>query len=81
MTARVTALPPLEVLRILGLTVRTDGGKIFVSPSELVDDSVRWLASTHRAEIIADLQNDKPVLSHSGKSVHPARCATKETDE
>lgn len=60
----ITALEAIEMLRILGLTARLDGERLFVSPAELVDDDVRWLVRTHKAEIIAaiieDLLDDAP---------------------
>lgn len=71
MTAKITPLEAIEMLRILGLTVRTDGEKLFVSPFELVDDDVRWLVRTHKAEIIADLQNDPCDWHDSNKTEEP----------
>jgi hypothetical protein len=57
--ATTTGLDAIEMLRILGLSVRTEGGKLFVSPPELIDEDVAWLLRTHKAEIIAELQSEK----------------------
>jgi hypothetical protein len=54
----ITALDAIEMLRILGLSVRTEGGKLFVSPPELIDDEVAWLVRTHKAAIMAELQTE-----------------------
>ncbi len=61
----ITALDAIEMLRILGLSVRTEGGKLFVSPPELIDEDVAWLLRTHKAAIIAELQNDAPAWAWS----------------
>lgn len=58
--APITALDAIEMLRILGLSVRLDGAKLFVSPVELVDSDVAWLVRTHKAAIVTELQNDAP---------------------
>lgn len=58
--APITALEAIEMLRILGLSVRLDGAKLFVSPAELIDEDVAWLIRTHKAEIIAALQSNEP---------------------
>jgi len=58
--APITALGAIEMLRILGLSVRTEGGKLFASPAELIDEDVAWLLRTHKAGIIAELLNDGP---------------------
>lgn len=57
--ATITGLDAIEMLRILGLSVRTEGGKLFVSPAELLDDDARWLIRTHKAAIMAELQSEK----------------------
>lgn len=46
--------------RFLGLSVRLDGAKLFVSPAALIDDDVSWLIRTHKTEIVRELQNDSP---------------------
>lgn len=61
--APIIALEAIEMLRILGLSARLDGERLFVWPAELVDDDVRWLVRTHKAEIIAALQNDAPACA------------------
>lgn len=65
----ITALEAIEMLRILGLSVRLDGTKLFVWPAELVDDDVRWLVRTHKAEIIAALQTENHDLALRGWQV------------
>lgn len=55
----ITAIEAIEMLRILGLSVRLDGTKLFVSPAELIDEDVAWLIRTHKAAIIAELQTEK----------------------
>lgn len=57
------------MLRILGLSVRLDGTKLFVWPAELVDDDVCWLVRTHKAEIIAALQTENHDLALRGWQV------------
>ena len=56
----ITGLGAIEMLRILGLSVRTEGGKLFVSPVEMIDEDVAWLLRTHKAAIIGELLNDSP---------------------
>jgi hypothetical protein len=57
--APITALEAIEMLRILGLSVRLDGAKLFVSPAELIDEEVAWLVRKYKTEIIAELQTEK----------------------
>lgn len=54
----ITALEAIKMLRILGLSVRTDGEKLFVSPADLIDEDVAWLIRKHRDGILAELEND-----------------------
>ena len=56
--AAITALEAIEMLRILGLTARAEGAKLFVSPVGLIDDDVRWLIRKHRGAIVAELLKD-----------------------
>ncbi|MDO9460738.1 MAG: hypothetical protein Q7N95_11565 [Alphaproteobacteria bacterium] len=56
----ITGLDAIEMLRILGLSVRLDGAKLFVSPADLIDPDVAWLVRTHKAGIIAELLDDGP---------------------
>ena len=58
--AAITALEAIEMLRILGLTARVEGEKLFVSPADLIDDDVAWLIRKHRDAIIAELEIDAP---------------------
>ena len=58
--APITPTEAIEMLRILGLSVRLDGAKLFVSPAALIDDDVSWLIRTHKTEIVRELQNDSP---------------------
>lgn len=59
----ITALDAIDMLRILGLSVRLDGAKLFVSPAELIDEEVAWLVRKYKAEIIAELQTEKHDLA------------------
>jgi len=56
----ITALEAIEMLRILGLSVRLDGSKLFVSPAELIDEDVAWLVRKYKAQITAELQSNEP---------------------
>ena len=48
------------LLRRLGLSLEVDGGRLIVTPANLIDDDTRWLIREHRDAIIAELLNDSP---------------------
>lgn len=50
----------LFLLRQLGLAFEVNGGRLDVSPAELLDDDVVWLIRKHRDAIIAELLDDSP---------------------
>ena len=54
----ITALDAIEMLRILGLSVRLEGSRLFVSPAELIDEDVSWLIRKHKSAIIKELQSN-----------------------
>jgi hypothetical protein len=63
----------IYLLRLLGLTLEVNDGRLDVSPSDLIDDDVDWLLRTNKTEIIAEL-NDGPrwawlVRTPDGRSV------------
>ncbi len=50
------ATEALHLLRLLGLNLETDNGRLIVTPADLLDDDVRWFIRNHRAGIIDALQ-------------------------
>jgi hypothetical protein len=50
----------IYLMRLLGLTLEVNDGRLDVSPVDLVDDDVDWLLRTHKAGIIAELLDDGP---------------------
>lgn len=48
----------LFLLRQLGLAFEVNGGKLDVSPAELLDDDVVWLIRRYRDGIVAELLDD-----------------------
>lgn len=45
------------LLRRLGLSLEADGGRLIVTPANLIDDDTRWLIRKHRDAIIAELDD------------------------
>ena len=57
----IEATEALRMLDILGLTLTTDGIRLFVTPTDLLDDDVRWFIREHKSQLIEALQNaDEP---------------------
>ena len=73
----------LYLLRRLGLSLEVDGGRLIVTPTNLIDDDTRWLIRKHRDAIIAELE-DVPrwawLVSFEGHALetyhHPAATRT-----
>ena len=45
------------LLRLLGLSLEVDAGRLIVAPANLIDDDTRWLIRKHRVAIIAELED------------------------
>jgi hypothetical protein len=45
------------LLRRLSLSLEVDGGRLIISPANLIDDDTRWLIRKHRDAIIAELED------------------------
>ena len=45
------------LLRRLGLSLVVDGGRLIVTPANLIDEDTRWMIRKHRDAIIAELED------------------------
>ena len=67
------AHPIIHYLHECGLSVRVDGGSLIVEPRHLITDTVRHYIRTHKAGIIAALQDEPPESDLQMRSVVPFR--------
>ena len=54
-------MSPLQTLLDAGLTLRTDGDRLIVAPSSLLDDALRDLIRAHKAELLAAARDAETV--------------------
>jgi hypothetical protein len=57
----ITASDALNMLRILGITLALNDGRLAASPAHLIDDDVRWLIRKYRDDILMML-SEVPML-------------------
>jgi hypothetical protein len=51
----------LTMLRVIGLNLSTENGRLLVGPSDLLDDDLRWFIRKHRDGLIEAIHRaDKP---------------------
>jgi hypothetical protein len=75
------AVEALYLLGRLGLSLEVNDGRLDVSPAELLCPDSTWLIRSHKAALMAEIQNDSPawawLVNHGTHSVetyhHPER--------